>query len=91
MHAFDSKPLLCLARLIDPRKVAALGDVTGVRAGVPRHSVGNFLSASASGAGITARPLTVGVAPVRERGVAGDVAVTAGPVAGASLQGGVLW
>lgn len=68
-----------------------MGDVAGVRAGLPRHPIDCFLPAGALGAGFAARPLAVGLAPVRERGASGDLVVATGAVFGTALQGGVLW
>lgn len=46
------------------RKVATMGNITGVRTRLPHHPVGVTLPASALGSGVAARPFAVRIAPV---------------------------
>lgn len=76
--------------LLDKKKVEAMGDLAGVRARLPDHSVGLSVPAGASGAGPPARQAAVCPAPVRVRGAPCYVAFAAGAVAGATLPAGVI-
>ena len=69
----------------------AVGDLPGVRARLPRRTVGLPVPKGAPGPGPAAGQVAVSPAPVRLRGAPGDVAFAAGAVAGTALPaGGIL-
>lgn len=71
-------------------QVEAMDDIAGVRARFPCYTITNALSTSTTGAGLTAGPFAVGLAPVRERGTSSLISVAACPVLGADLPARIL-
>lgn len=72
-------------------KVAAVGDLAGVRARLPHHSVGLSVPTGSPGAGSSAGQAAVRPAPVRQRGAPSDLPVAAGSVVGAAVPAGGIW
>lgn len=73
------------------QKVEAMGDLAGVRARLPHHTVGLFVPTGTSSSGPPAGQVAVRPAPVRLRGAPCHVSLAPGAVAGAALPaGGIL-
>lgn len=68
-----------------------MGDLAGVRARLPYHSVGISVPTGAPGPGSSSGQTAVRFASVRLRGATSDVAVAAGAVVGAALPAGGIW